>query len=211
MRLGLGTGSTADQLLDALGEALSTGALEDVAGVPTSERTAERARRAGIPLVSLEDCPELDLAIDGADEFDPDLELIKGLGGALLREKMIAQAARAFLVMVDDSKRVGRLGEKAPLPVEVVPFMVRAHEPFLRALGADPVLRRSGDGAPFRTDNGNLILDCRFAQGIADPAGLERVLQRRAGVVESGLFVGMTTEVHVAGPDGVRILTGGAA
>ena len=113
MRLGLGTGSTADQLLDALGEAITTGALQDIAGVPTSERTAERARRAGIPLVSLEACPELDLAIDGADEFDPDLELIKGLGGALLREKMIAQAARAFLVMVDDSKRVGRLGEKA--------------------------------------------------------------------------------------------------
>ncbi|MEZ4414483.1 MAG: ribose-5-phosphate isomerase RpiA [Gemmatimonadota bacterium] len=211
MRLGLGTGSTADLFLRALGGALRDGRLSDIAGVPTSERTERVCHEEGIPLVTLESNPVLDLAVDGADEVDSDLQLIKGLGGALLREKMIVQAARAFLVMVDETKRVSRLGERCPLPVEVVPFMHGAHDRFLRGLGAEPRLRLGSDGTAYRTDNGNVILDCHFTSGISDPAALDRALQARAGVVETGLFVGLATEVHIARGDAVEILRRGHA
>ncbi len=209
MDLGLGTGSTVRHFLDALGEALAAGELTQIRGVPTSEDTARRAALLGIPLLALHETPRLDLAVDGADEVTPALDLIKGLGGALLREKMVVQRAARFIVIVDDSKRVAHLGEKAPLPVEVVPFAWEAHLDALRALGGEPC-RRTVDGtpgaAPFVTDNGNFILDVRFSGGIPDPVGLEDALQRRAGIVDSGLFLGMAQAVYVARASGVDIL-----
>ncbi len=203
MRLGLGTGSTAACFLRHLGARLARGELTDVVGVPTSVHTERAARRLGIPLGTLGELAPLDLTVDGADEVDPELNLIKGLGGALLREKMVAQASDRFVVVVDDAKLVGRLGELAPVPVEVVPFEFDSHWRWLQTLGADPKLRKNDDGDAYATDNGLLIVDCTFANGIDDPRELENRLMRRAGVVESGLFLGLADEVVVAGADGV--------
>lgn len=209
MRLGLGTGSTVAHFLTLLGERVASGDVTGVAGVPTSVRTAERCRELGIALGELHDLAPLDLAVDGADEVDPALNLVKGLGGALLREKMVAAEARRFAVIVDGSKVVDRLGESRPLPVEVVPFAWECHVPFLEGLGARPALRRGHDGEPLRTDNGNVILDCRFEGGIPDPSALEVDLRARPGVVATGLFLGMATDVLVAEGGGVRLLTRG--
>ena len=204
MRLGLGTGSTAAHFLVHVADRIRRAEVTDVVGVPTSVRTEEAARELGIPLGTLSELGRLDLAVDGADEVDPELNLIKGLGGALLREKVVVQAAERFVVIVDDSKLVGRLGERAPLPVEVVPFELGSQIAWLRGLGAVPELRTDPAGEPCRTDNGNVLVDCRFAGGIEDPAALDAALARRAGVVESGLFLGMAAEALVAGADGVR-------
>ncbi len=209
MRLGLGTGSTVAHLLVALSERLHAGALVDVVGVPTSLRTAREARDLGIPLTSLTETPVLDLTIDGADEVDPDLNLIKGLGGALLREKMVAQASGRLAIMVDDSKMVPALGTRGPVPVEVVQFGWEIHAPFVKSWGADPVLRLGVDGEPMVTDNGNYILDCHAGGGIDDPKGFDLALHGRAGVVETGFFLGMATEVLVSGPAGVKTLLKG--
>ncbi len=206
MTVGLGTGSTVRPLLTLLAERLGEGDLKDVAAVPTSEDTARRCRELGIPLVTLVDCPELSLAIDGADEVSPRLDLIKGLGGALLREKLVAQAARRFIVVADESKLVRRLGTRAPVPVEVIPFGWTALLPFFETLGAEPVLRRGPDGSPTVTDNGNYLVDCRFVRGIPDPAALARALAKRTGVVEDGLFLRMARVAVVAGAGGVRLL-----
>ena len=206
MRIGLGTGSTVRYFLDALGEALDQRELRDIQGVPTSEATAARARELGIPLRQLHEALPLDLAVDGADEVDPQLDLIKGLGGALLREKMVVQAARRFVVIADPGKEVPQLGSKAPLPVEVVPFGWQTHLPFFRELGAEPLLRaRSGTGNPYLTDNGNHVVDLTFPHGIPDPRNLDAELQRRAGVVETGLFLDMTTLVLVGSLEGGAI------
>ena len=209
MRLGLGTGSTVAHLLVALAEKLNGGTLSDVVGVPTSLRTAREARELDIRLTSLTETPFLDLTIDGADEVDPELNLIKGLGGALLREKMVAQASRRLAIMVDDGKIVPALGTRCPVPVEVVQFGWEVHGPFVESCGADPVLRVGPDGEPMVTDNGNYIIDCYFAGGIDDAEGFEQAIRARAGVVESGLFLGMATEVLVGGPAGVRTLSKG--
>lgn len=206
MRLGLGTGSTVARFLTHLGERLARGELTDIAGVPTSIRTAKAARALGIPLGALSELGPLDLTVDGADEVDPGLNLIKGLGGALLREKMVAQASRRFIAIVDDTKLVDRLGELAPVPVEVVSFEFESHLAWFSAEGAVPTLRMNGREGAYRTDNGNVIIDCRFEGGIPDPAALERRLAHRAGVVESGLFLGMADEAVVAGAGGVRRL-----
>lgn len=203
MILGLGTGSTVAFFLDALGKRLREGDLGEIVGVPTSERTEIRARELGIPLTSLASAGELDLTVDGADEVDPDLNLVKGMGGALIREKMVAQATRHLLIIVDEGKLVETLGTRSPLPVEVLAFGWEAHRPFLEVLGARPDLRLEEGGKPFRTDNGNLILDCHFSRGIPDPRGLERSLSARAGIVGSGLFLGMAQEVLVGGEGGV--------
>jgi len=205
MRLGLGTGSTARHVIDLVGERMRTGQLYDLVGVPTSLATAEQARRLGIPLSSIDEVPVLDLAIDGADEFDPQLDLIKGMGGALLWEKIVESASRRLVIVVDESKRVSRLGTRSALPVEVVPFGWRRLEPFLASLGAEVELRRNPDGTPFTTDGGHYIMHCRFAAGIADAAATELVLARHPGIVESGLFIGMASTVVVAG-DQVEVL-----
>ena len=148
----------------------------------------------------------MDLTVDGADEVDPNLDLIKGLGGALLREKMVAQATRSMVIIVDDTKVVSRLGTKSPLPVEVVPFAWKSHLPFLREMACDPVLREDSAGEPMLTDNGNYILDCRFPGGIPDPRYVDQALAARAGVVESGLFLGLASSVLVGGDGSVELI-----
>ncbi len=206
MRLGLGTGSTVAHFLDLLGHAVQEGRLAGISGVPTSHRTADHARRLGIPLAELDGSP-LDLAVDGADEVDPALNLIKGMGGALLREKMVAQAAKRFVIVVDASKEVERLGTRSALPVEVVPYGWKVHLDVIRGLGGKGKFRRDDNGRPIYTDNGNIILDCDFEAGVSDPFEVERVLRSRAGVVATGLFLGLTHEVLVAHADGVRSRT----
>jgi ribose 5-phosphate isomerase A len=207
MVLGLGTGSTVAHFLMGLGEALRSGELRDLRGVPTSEDTRRRAGELGIPLVDLAEAGTLHLAVDGADEVSSRLDLIKGLGGALLREKMVVQASRRFVVVVDEPKRVERLGTRAPLPVEVVPFGWKAHLPFFRDLGADPVPRITDAGELYLTDNGNPIVDLHFGGGIPDPAALDRELGRRAGIVETGLFLDVADRVLIGGARGVETLT----
>ena len=200
--VGLGTGSTADLFLQALAAALRDGRVRAVRGVPTSRQSERRAQHLGIPLTTLAEASSPDVTIDGADEVDPSLDLIKGLGGALLREKIVAQNSKKLVIIADAGKAVSKLGTKAMLPVEVVQFAHEAQESFLRTLGAAPALRRAGDAA-YVTDNGNYIYDCRFPGGIDDPAGLDLALRRRAGVVETGLFVGMADVALVAGEDRV--------
>jgi len=204
--IGLGTGSTVRPLLDLLGERLAAGALRDVVAVPTSEDTATRCRALGIPLTTLDEHPQLALAVDGADEVGPRLDLIKGLGGALLREKLIARAAKRFVIVADASKRVRKLGTRAPVPVEVIPFGWSTHLPFFQKLGAEPALRRTATGAPFVTDEGHYIVDCRFPRGIGDPKAVARALARRPGLVEDGLFLGMAHVAVVANAGGVKVL-----
>lgn len=205
MRLGLGTGSTMTHFVDLLADALDRGDLADVAGVPTSERTRAQAERRGIPLLDLHSGAPLDLAIDGADEVDPRLDLVKGLGGALLREKMVVQAAETFVVVADESKEVGRLGTRAPLPVEVVPFGWPSHLAALESLGARGELRRVEGGDPFTTDNHNFIIDAHFEGGIEDPFEVEERLRARAGVVATGLFLDLAAEVILASDSGLVI------
>lgn len=206
MKLGLGTGSTAKHVLDVLAERLRAGSLRDIVGVPTSRATADYAQQVGIPLAELDQVVHLDLAIDGADEVDPQLNLIKGLGGALLWEKIVESAAAQFVVVVDESKLVRRLGTRAPVPVEVVPFGWRALLPRFQAAGADPELRTTAEGRPFATDGGHYIVDCSFADGIDDAATTASLLRAPAGVVETGLFIDMATAVVVAGST-VSVLT----
>jgi len=206
MLLGLGTGSTTAHFIDMLGERLQKGELRDIVGVPTSEKTAARAHALGISLTTLTDHPHLDLAVDGADEVDPALNLIKGLGRALLREKIVETHADRLLIIVDESKLVPHLGSRGPLPVEIVPFGATLHVRWLNTLGCRAELWREADGAPIVTDNGNYLARCWFPDGIADPYALARVLADRPGVVEHGLFLDMTSAVIVASPQGTRVL-----
>jgi ribose 5-phosphate isomerase A len=201
MLVGLGSGSTARHVVDVLGEKLADGTLRDIAGVPTSTATAALARTAGIPLLDPDDMRRLDVAIDGADEVDPQLDLIKGLGGSLLWEKIVASVASRFIIVVDESKLVRRLGERAPVPVEVVPFGWRTLLHRFERAGAQPRLRLRADGGEYHTDGGHLIVDCAFPDGIADAAATERALRTPAGVVETGLFLGMASAVVVAGKE----------
>ena len=209
MVLGLGTGSTIRFFLDLLGERVRAGDLSDLVGVPTSRRTAEIARDLGIRVSRLRSQPRLDLTVDGADEVDPKGNLIKGLGGALLREKIVAQASDRFIVIVDEGKVVRRLGTRSPLPVEVTRFGSSGHQAFVAGLGAEVTLRRESDGSRYVTSNGNYILDARFPDGIEDAVGLDTALRARAGIVENGLFLGMTSRALVAAPDGVRTIEAG--
>ncbi len=211
MVLGLGTGSTIRFFLELLGQRARAGDLGGVAGVPTSRRTAELARSLGIAVSRLRDQPRVHLTVDGADEVDARGDLIKGLGGALLREKIVAQASDRFIVIVDEGKVVGRLGTRGPLPVEVTRFGSSRHEAFLAGLGAEVAPRRAADGARFVTSNGNYILDARFPGGIDDPVALDGALRARAGIIENGLFLGMTTRALVAGSGGVRAIQPGGA
>ncbi|HMB95979.1 MAG TPA: ribose-5-phosphate isomerase RpiA [Tepidisphaeraceae bacterium] len=195
--VGLGTGSTADYFLIALSRALSSGQLRGIRGIPTSKRSEQRAIELGIPLTSLRDRP--DVTVDGADEIAPNLDLIKGLGGALLREKIVAQNSDRLIIIADASKKVSILGEKSPLPVEVAVFGYETQEKFLRSLGCEPALRKNPDGSPVLSDNSNYIYDCRFP-GIDDPHAIDRALKSRAGIIESGLFLGIA-ELALIGTD----------
>jgi ribose 5-phosphate isomerase A len=194
MVLGLGTGTTAAHFIKLLGEQVKSGL--KVRGIPTSDRSREMAQGLGIPLTTLDECQEIDVTVDGADEFDPELRLIKGGGGALLREKIVASATKKMVVVADGSKQVKVLG-KFPLPVEVIKFAQALVAKRIRALGADVQLRQGADGKPFLTDENNHILDCRFGK-IPDVAGLARELSDMPGVVEHGLFIGMASVVVFA-------------
>jgi ribose 5-phosphate isomerase A len=203
MVVGLGEGSTAAFAVRRVAQLLSEGKLRDILGVPCSCKVEVEAHDLGIPLTTLEEHPIIDLTIDGADEVDPDLNLIKGGGGALLREKIVAQASCREIIAVDESKLSPALGTHWPVPVEVTRFGWRTQVAYLESLGSKPVLRTKGDGAPFETDQGNLILDCEFGP-IANPAQLASQLSERAGVVAHGLFLGLATEVIVASAEGIR-------
>jgi len=204
MIVGLGSGSTAAFAVSALGRRVREGLR--IVGIPTSEATAAQARALGIPLTSLAEVSQIDMTIDGADEVEEgSLNLIKGLGGALLREKIIASASRRLVIVVDEHKLVSRLGARDPVPVEVVPFGWQATARKLLDLGATPTLRRNPDGEPFISDGGHNILDCRFG-AIISPDSLAKELDHVVGLVEHGLFVGLTSEVRVAGTAGVRVL-----
>jgi ribose 5-phosphate isomerase A len=204
MIIGLGTGSTADYFLQALAAAISAGRVRDIRGVPTSQQSQRRAQALGIPLATLAECPRPHITVDGADEIDPKLDLIKGLGGALLREKVVAQNSEKLVIIADSSKVVGRLGERSPLPVEVTIFGHEIQAAFLASLGCKPTLRRDAAGQPFVSDNGNYIYDCRFPAGIADAQGLERAMKARAGIVETGLFLGLARVVLIGNDSGVE-------
>ncbi|MQA89132.1 MAG: ribose 5-phosphate isomerase A [Gemmatimonas sp.] len=206
MVVGLGTGSTVRYLLDSIADARRGGQLLSVIGIPTSEDTRRKSLELGIPLSTLRDHPMVDLTLDGADEFDPNLDLIKGLGGALLREKLIAVASKRVVILADASKRVHHLGERAPLPVEIDPFGLGIQVPFLRELSAKPRLRKGPSGEPFVTDGGNFILDCDFGGRILDPRDVAATLDSRPGIMEHGLFLDLATDVVVAGQDGVQVL-----
>lgn len=204
MVVGLGTGSTAAFAVEALARRHRQGLR--FLGIPTSDRTALQAQAAGIPLTSFAEHRQIDLTIDGADEVERGtLNLIKGLGGALLHEKIVAAASRRLAIVVDGGKLVDRLGTRAPVPVEVVAFGLEATHAALERLGASASLRRSPAGGPFVTDSGNRILDCAFG-AIADPAGLEERIRRVVGVVECGLFIGLACDLFVAEDCGVHHL-----
>jgi ribose 5-phosphate isomerase A len=208
MVLGLGTGSTAIHATRRIAALIRAGALRDIVAIATSEPVRREAESLGVALLDEALVRRVDLTIDGADEVDPALDLIKGGGGALLREKIVAQASAREVIVVDESKLSPRLGTLHVLPVEVVAFGWRAQAAFLEGLGAKPVLRTRADRTVFLTDQGNLILDCDFGP-IADAAALAATLAGRAGIVEHGLFVGIAQTVIVAGAGGVRVLTRG--
>lgn len=205
MRLGLGSGTTAEMFLQLLGDLVAQGLR--VTGVPTSERVASLARTRGILLADLDDLAPLDLTVDGADEIEPrSLALIKGRGGALLREKLVASASKRVCIIADRSKLVSALGQQSPVPVAVVPFGWRQTAARIARLGTEPALRKA-DGAPLVTDDGLYILDCRW-NPIADPPALDAALKGIAGVVDHGIFLGLASQALVAGPDGVTVLQG---
>lgn len=202
MVIGLGEGSTALLAVRRIGELVQAGTLRDIVGIPASERMQAEAQRLSIPLATLADHPVIDVTIDGADEVDPQLDLIKGGGGALLREKIVAQATRREIIIVDDSKMVQRLGTHWAIPIEVIPFGWESQFAFLESLGA-VVTRRQRDGSVYRTDQGNFILDSNFGP-ISDPYSLGAQIKARTGIVEHGLFLNLATDVIVASASGVQ-------
>jgi ribose 5-phosphate isomerase A len=206
MVVGLGTGSTAELFVAALGRDLAAGKLRDIRGIPTSRRAEAQAQKLGIPLIGLHE-HRPDVTVDGADEVAPNLDVVKGLGGALLYEKVVAQDTHRYVIIVDGSKIVSRLGTRGPIPVEVTPFAHESHAAHLAKLGCRPALRTEPDGRPFLTDNGNYIYHCDWRpDGLPDPVATDRAILARAGVLETGLFLGMVTDVVVADEQGVRTL-----
>ncbi len=201
MIVGLGSGTTARYFVEGLGRRVSEGLM--VTGVPTSRTTADLARFVGIPLT--DDVPNgIDVAVDGADEIDPDLQLVKGRGGALVREKLVAAAARRFIVIADDSKLVSRLGV-GPLPVELLPFLREQTQRRLEAIGASCQLR-DGPSGPFVTDNGNVIVDLGFSQPLADPREMATRLKQTLGVVDHGIFIDLADACVIASEAGVTVM-----
>ena len=205
MVLGLGTGSTTAFFIDGLAERIAKGRLNDIYAVPTSEETAMRLRQLGVPLTSLAEHIRITLAVDGADEVDPQLNLIKGLGRALLREKMVETHAERLVIIVDESKIVPRLG-RGPLPIEVIPFEAQAQVVWLESLGCRAELWHEKNGSLIVTDNYNNLIRCWFDDGITDAYALSRLLADRPGIVEHGLFLDMADQVIVAGTEGIRTL-----
>jgi ribose 5-phosphate isomerase A len=205
MLIGLGVGSTAIHAVNKIAELIKTGQLVDIKAVACSKSTHEHAEELGIPLISLEKDMKLDITIDGADEVSEDLNLIKGGGGALLREKIIAQSTKREIIVIDDSKLSQHLGENFPLPVEVLQFAWESHLGFLQELGCIPKLRLIDSNKPYITDQGNYIIDCDFG-AIKSPYMLAEQLDQRAGIIEHGLFLGLTSEVIVASETGLKIL-----
>jgi ribose 5-phosphate isomerase A len=203
MVVGLGAGSTAAFAVRRIAELLRLGMLRDVVGIPCSSEVGATAQQLGIPLTTLEDHPSIDLTIDGADEVDSDLNLIKGGGGCLLHEKIVAQASRREIIIVDAGKPSARLGTRWALPVEVVTFGWGSQRRFLEGLGAQVTLRQTADGRPFKTDEGHLILDAAFGP-IAHPYSLADELDARTGIVEHGLFLDMATDLLVASEEDVK-------
>ncbi len=206
MVVGLGHGSTARYALLKIAQLWHAGKLPDIKAIPCSRAVEQEARALGLPLATLEEFPVVDLTIDGADEIDPKLNVIKGGGGALLREKIVAQATRREVIVADWTKLSPALGTRSPVPVEVLPFGWKSQTNFLEGLGAKVVLRTEAKGTPYITDQGNYILDCWFGP-IPDPWALARKLEARAGIIEHGLFLGLVHEAFVAGPEGLRHLT----
>lgn len=203
MKVGLGTGSTAIFATRRIAELLKSGELYDIVAFATSRATAQQAAQLGIPMLP-DDLPTgLDVTIDGADEVDPELNVIKGGGGALLREKIIAQVSAREIIVVDETKPSPRLGTHWPVPVEVLFFAWLSQARFLETLGAQYVIRKNHDGTPFITDSGNMILDCNFGP-IADVRQLAAALNARAGIVEHGLFIDLVTDLIVAGAKGIQ-------
>lgn len=195
--VGLGTGSTAAFAIEEIGRRVAAGTLKDIAGIPTSNASHRLALEWNVPLTTLEVHPRIDVTIDGADEIDPVGRVLKGGGGALLREKIVATRSARWILVIDQGKLVPRLGARYPLPVEVVTFGWRAHEDALRAMGADCALRATDGEHPFVTDEGHYLIDARFPNGIADPEALHRELRARPGVVDTGLFLGLSSEIVV--------------
>ncbi len=206
MIVGLGSGSTAALFIQALGRALTDGKLRDIVGVPTSLQSDRIAREAGIPIAGFDEVESCDLTVDGADEVCPNLDLIKGLGGALLREKIVASNSRQLVIIVDAGKKVPKLGTRSPLPVEVTQFGHEVQHRFLAKLGGTPKLRCNPTGNAFVTDNANVIYDCHFEHGIDDTHALHRRLIEQVGVVEHGLFLKMADLVLVADETRVEVL-----
>jgi ribose 5-phosphate isomerase A len=204
MLVGLGTGSTAKAFIRALGERIKAG-LQVIGAVASSQDSADLATSLGIPMTTLDLHPKLDLYIDGADEINSQLQLIKGGGGALLREKIVATASRRFVVITDITKKVQRLNLGFPLPIEVIPFAIKPVTLQLQKLCATVQLRQRA-GQTFMTENQNIILDCSFPGGIADPIALDAQLHQIVGVVETGLFLGLAQQALIAGTDGLEVL-----
>ncbi|HUN08705.1 MAG TPA: ribose-5-phosphate isomerase RpiA [Aggregatilineales bacterium] len=205
MVVGLGHGSTAIHAVRRIAERIQSGDLSDILGIPCSAQVEADARALGIPLTTLEQHSVIDLTIDGADEVDPNLELIKGGGGALTREKIVAQASEQEIIIVDHSKLVPALGTGWAIPIEVIPFGYGSQQAFLEDLGASVKVRQKADGSTFITDQGNIILDARFGP-LPDPAALATLLKARTGIVEHGLFIGLATQVIVAETVGIRMM-----
>lgn len=205
MVVGLGTGSTAIFATRKIGHLIEEGSLQDIIAIPTSLKTEEEAKKLNIPLTTLDEYPRIDVTIDGADEVAPDFNVIKGGGGALLREKIVAQATKRQIIVVDDSKLSEQLGTHWAVPIEVIPFGWHSQAQYLESLGAKVTLRKQDDGTPYHTDQKNIILDCNFGK-IADPAQLAQNIIQRAGIVEHGLFIKLTHDVVVASENGVRHL-----
>lgn len=205
MTVGLGTGSTVNFALERFAERLKSGQLKNILGIPSSIHTEQLAGSLSIPLATFEERRVIDITIDGADEVDTNLDLIKGGGGALLREKILAQASRRNIIIVDESKLSRQLGTHCSLPLEVLPFAWPLINEYVQALGVQATLRKKENGEIYLTDQNNWIIDAQFGP-IEDPAQLGRLLNQRAGIVEHGLFLGLATDVIVAGKERVRIL-----
>jgi len=206
MIVGLGHGSTTIYALRFLKEMIEEGELDDILCIPCSLQVEKDAHELGLPLTTLNEHQVIDLTIDGADEATPEMELIKGGGGALLREKIVAQASEREIIIVDQTKMSPRLGVQWPVPIEVEPFGWRSQASYLESLGAEIAIRENDDGMEFKTDQGNKLLDCNFGP-IDDPEALAVRLKERAGIVEHGLFLGLATDLIIAYEDGIEHLT----